>query len=259
MIMARQNLTYLDAVSGRVVDGNTYFDGISFESYGIVVERVHDPIPDMREDLQDRVGHHGSYLNSLTMSPRTITLECRYFGKRWQDFDDMMDELAAWLITDDDRHMVLRTNPNQYYLAHFVSYEEGDREGGKGIGGFTLTFTAPDPLRYGEGRVSIVHGGGSYTTFEIGGTDAADMIIAVNNVSELTITFTPPQANRTMSLFVPKARGDIKVDCVNHVVRGSSEVYGVTLDSEWPSFVPGKWGVKLNNGTATMMWTQRYR
>ena len=166
----------------------TYFDGVSFESYGIVVERVHDPIPEMREDLQDRIGRHGSYLNSLTMSPRTITLECRYFGDRWQDFDDMMDDLAAWLITDDDRRMSLRTNPDQYYLAHFVSYEEGDREGGRGIGGFTLTFTATDPLRYGEERVMVITDG----TIDIGGTDAADMRITLLGANGLKMIFYSP-------------------------------------------------------------------
>ena len=234
----------------------TYFDGVSFESYGIVVERVHDPIPEMREDLQERIGRHGSYLNSLTMSPRTITLECRYFGDRWQDFDDMMDELAAWLITDDDRKMYLRTNPDQYYLAHFVSYEEGDREGGRGIGGFTLTFTATDPIRYGEERVMVI---GTDGTIDIGGTDAADMKITLLSASELEMAFYPSGSSGAYFLRAPKASQDITVDCVNHVVRSQGYVIGVTLDSQWPKFTPGKWRIFSRSGTTTLTWIQRYR
>jgi len=233
----------------------TYFDGVSFESYGIVVERVHDPIPDMREDLQERIGRHGSYLNSLTMSPRTITLECRYFGDRWQDFDDMMDELAAWLITDDDRKMYLRTNPDQYYLAHFVSYEEGDREGGRGIGGFTLTFTATDPIRYGEERAMVITDG----TIDIGGTDAADMRITLLGASKLKMIFYSPDRRNAYLLESPKATQEINVDCVNHVVRSQGYVVGVTLDSQWPKFIPGTWRIATASGTATLTWIQRYR
>lgn len=239
----------------------TYFDGVSFESRGITVERVKDPIPEMREELEAKPNGHGSYLNSLTMSPREITLECRYFGDRWQDFDDMMDDLAAWLITEDDRPMSLRNNPGQHYMAHFLSFEEGDREGGSGIGGFTLTFTASDPLRHGEERAHVVRSD-EPQTFEVGGTDRADLTVTVMNTSgsRLTASFSTSGSDYAIDVAMPDPSPHVvTLDCANHVCRVDGGQWGVSLDSDWPDFQPGRWRVSVSSGTATLSWTQRYR
>lgn len=243
----------------------TYFDGRAFEDLGITVERVHDPIPEMREELEARPNGHGSFLNSLTMSPREITLECRYFGDRWQDFDDMMDELAAWLVTDGDREMVLRTNPDQHYMAHYRSYSEGDREGGTGIGAFELSFCASDPLRYGERRSMVVT---SFARVDVGGTDLPDMTISVQgarvgNSSLFGMRFVGPDGvERTLRVPLPdSAAHAVSLDCVGHVATVDGRVSGVTLSSDWPDFAPGRWKayVAEGTGTATLSWTQRYR
>lgn len=246
----------------------TYFDGVSFESYGIVVERVHDPIPDMREDMEQKPIGHGSYFNRLSLDSREITLECRYFGDRWQDFDDMMDELARWLVTEDERELALRSNPGQVYLAHFKSYEEGEREGGKGIGGFELVFTASDPLRYGERRVAITSAVGK--RFEVGGTDEADLTVDIRNgrgvaVDDgviMSLEFSGPDDTYSMSILLNDTSAhEVNIDCVNHVVRADGEVTGLTLMSKWPVLKPGVWDVQFTNGSgvATLSWIQRYR
>ena len=53
---------------------NSYFDGRSFESMGIVVERVHDDLAEMREDMEAKPGRHGSNVNGLTLGPKSILL-----------------------------------------------------------------------------------------------------------------------------------------------------------------------------------------
>ena len=246
----------------------TYFDGVSFESYGIVVERVHDPIPDMREDMEPKQGGHGSHLSQLSLDSREITVECRYFGDRWQDFDDMMDELSRWLVTDGDRVLALRNNPGQVYLAHYKSYEEGEREGGKGIGGFEITFTASDPLRYGETRAAIVSD--ATKRFEVGGTDEADLTITVRNARGaqtdegvlLSMAFDGERDSYELSAIMPDAtQHEVSLDCVRHVVRVDGEVSGLTPLSRWPEFGPGVWNVSFaaGSGVATLSWIQRYR
>ncbi len=241
----------------------SYFDGRAFEDMGIVVERVHDDLPEMREDMEAKPGRHGSYVNSLTLGPKEILLECRYLGKDWADFDSLKDELAAWLVTGDDRKLVLRNHPEQYYMAHYQSFSEGDRVGGSGIGGFELSFTAPDPIRYGESRAYVLSGT-QQTHFDIGGTDEADMVISVNaatrNASSKTWGIT---INDTV-VRVPLAdssRHSITLDCTDHSVRVDGKTSGLTLDSDWPTFSPGRFRCRMHqgSGTATFSWTQRYR
>ena len=243
----------------------SYFDGRAFEDMGLVVERVHDPIPEMREEMQAKTNRHGSYLDSLTMSPREITLECRYLGDEWQDFDDMMDELAAWLITEDERPLVLRTRAGQHYMAHFSSYSEGDREGGSGIGGFELTFVASDPVRYGEDRALIVKNGGS-KTFDVGGTERADLVVDVRNAVRsdkyVAVSFTRGTETSVLRVAPPDgAAHSIRLDAANRATTVDGSVSGITLDSDWPDFKPGRWTVSVSEGTgtATLSWTQRYR
>lgn len=241
----------------------SYFDGVAFEDMGIVVERVHDDLPEMREDMEAKPGRHGSYVNSLTLGPKEILLECRYLGKEWADFDSLKDELAAWLVTSDDRKLVLRNHPEQYYMAHYQSFSEGDRVGGSGIGGFELTFTASDPIRYGEDRAYVLSGS-TQKYFDVGGTERPDMTMfvrgAVRDSSKGTwgITINGKALRVTLS---NNSTHTISLDCVNHVVRVDNKVSGLTLDSDWPTFEPGRWHCKIHqgSGTVTFSWKQRYR
>jgi len=243
----------------------TYFDGRAFEDMGLVVERVHDPIPDMREETQARPDGHGVFLDELAMNPREITLECRYFGDEWQDFDDMMDELAAWLITEDERPLVLRTRAGQHYMAHFSSYSEGDREGGSGIGGFELTFVASDPVRYGEGRSLVTS---SSIPMRVGGTERADMTITCKNVRKgsgdmFGIRLRSDEHGSFLMKVAVKSGGthEVTFDVATRSVLLDGAASGLTLDSDWPDVRPGKWiaSVEVGSGTATLSWTQRYR
>lgn len=233
----------------------SYFDGTAFEDMGIVVERIHDDLPEMREEMEPKPGNHGSYVNSLTLGPRTITLECRALMDRWEDFDALKDEIATWLVTTEDRPLVLRNHPDQHYMAHYASFSEGDRVGGTGVGGFEVSFTASDPIRYGEDRAYVLKSSGS---FDVGGTEPPDMRMSVKGVSggdRWTLT-----ANGTkLSVAVPGGGSEIDIDCATRDVFSGSDRLGVTLDSDWPDFSPGQWRCSASSGTVTFSWTQRYR
>jgi predicted phage tail component-like protein len=237
---------------------DTYWDGTSFESKGIVVERVHDELPEMREEMEAYPGRHGSHVSSLTLGPREIRLECRAFCGTWNEFDALMTELSEWLVTMDERELVLRTHPTQPYMAHYNSITEGDRQGG--IGGFEVTFTAADPLRLGEERAFVITDT-SQRSFEIGGTDRADMTIVIANASRdsngcLTITAN----GKALSVPLPYESGNrVELDCVHHRAKVNGSSSGITLSSVWPDFMPGRWTMRVSSGTATLSWTQRYR
>lgn len=239
----------------------TYFDGRSFESLDIVVERVHDDPAEMREEMTQKPWKHGSFVNGLSLNTKEIILECRYLGDKWQSFEELKDAIADWLITDEDRQLMLRTHPDQYYLAHYLSFSEGERKGGTGIGGFEITFTASDPIRYGEQR-SYVTGSQSDDYFEVAGNERAHMVITVRNAIASGGIWSLKCNDTTLSIDMGNSSSStIILDCVNRVVKVNGVIRGVTLDSKWPTFEPGRWYCRVTrgSGTATFSWTQRYR
>lgn len=236
----------------------SYFDGVAFEDMGIVVERIHDDLPEMRDGLEQLVGHHGSRPTSLTLAPREITLECRALRDGWSDFDALKDAMAPWLVTGDERSLALRNHPGQRYMAHYSSLTEGDRIGGTGIGGFELSFVASDPVRYGESMSRVASRSAS---FDVGGTHAADVRIEVRNARGDGGTFALSMNGVTVA--VPLGGGSahaVSLDLVSRTCRVDGGASGITLDSRWPVVTPGRWVAEVarGSGTATISWTQRY-
>jgi predicted phage tail component-like protein len=269
---------YSNGVTRRapVADG-TSFDGHLFSEHNIVVERIIDPLPSMREELVDNNGRHGSSVRSLHMSPRSISLECRLFTGMvgvfdgngdlgdWYDYDGALQYLAASLYTPNDRRLVLRNHPGQYYMAHFTSMDEGDRDNQSA--GFTLNFTASDPLRYSTSERVIVASVRNGQTFEVDGTDEARLTIDVagapNTQAVVWLYSEYAFKQYELKLYETTSANMVTYDCVNHIaIVGSGESQhrtGIALDSEWPVLAPGRWRVEPRAGTATLTWRQAWR
>ena len=237
----------------------TYFDGTAFEDLGIVVERVHDELPEMQVSSVDRPGLHGAGVVSMKLGEREIVLECRALEGKWQDFDDLMVRLYKLIVTKDERKLQLRNRPGQYYMAHYTSYSEGDRVGYTGVGGFELTFTASDPCRFGENRSVVVRSSDGTVRFGIGGTDRCDMRISAQNAIRDGSVWTMELNGKPFKIPLQAGSHAIEIDCTLHTVKVDGEMGGVTLDTDWPSMDPGRWRASVSSGTATMSWTQRYR
>lgn len=263
---------YANGMSRRapVADG-TSFDGNLFSDLNIVVERITDPLPDMRENLVENNGRHGSSVRSLHMSPRNISLECRLFTGRvtvqnenghmsdWYDYDGVLQDLGEFLYTPDDRRLVLRNHPGQYYMAHFTSMDEGDRDDQSA--GFTLNFTASDPLRYEENERSLVVESSTAMDFEVGGTDESKLTMEMRNCSGSVGIRLSGYAGSSGDYMIRaiKSGSMVSFDCVNHIVRVDGSVSGITLDSKWPILTPGRWTARPSGGKLTMNWRQSYR
>lgn len=238
------------------------FGNYCFEDNDIIVEYIHDDLPEIREDMVEIVGGNGSVLRSLHLGPRTITLDCRAFKEKWHDFDELKDELAAVLLCGTEKVLSLRNHFGEWYMAHFTGFSEGDREGGTGIGGFTLTFVASDPIRYGRIREATIPESGRLE-FDVTGTYRTD------------ISVTCPNAKRSESSKVWGLRFDdgdrlhvpipsamiskVEIGSNSRAVRVNGKVSMITLDSDWPVLEAGTHEVRLEQGTGdvTIRWQER--
>ena len=256
------------------VSDTTSFDGYRFSDYNVVVERVYDPLPAMSEEMADRVGAHGAYARGLYLGSREITLECRVFYDKWSDYEDIRTELCSFLYTTEDKRLRLRNHPNQYYMAHYSSMEEGDRDDDSC--GITLKFNASNPLRYEDSERVLVVREGEQVQFEVGGTDEAQLKIEIRNSSGVgrgLISMAAPNNERFYSLYLMEQATVhyLVYDCVTHRMSAPADVggeyiaeaggrrYGVALDADWPILTPGKWAAYSYDGTATLTWRQSYR
>lgn len=235
---------------------------IVLEDYGIVVERVHDDPPATRAETMDIPGMDGTMLREITYEPRTITLECRLFEKRWEDFETLRDTLVSKLMTYEEMKLVLRTHPREYYMAYLNSMTEGDRIGGTGIGYLELEFVASDPCRYGEVRTATVPSGGSVEVLVYGNRPATASVSAAAAVRSSGSTVWGIRFDEGDFVHIATGSSSARVVEIDGETR-SAKVAGatsmITLDSNWPVLKPGKHTVRMDEGTgaATLTWQER--
>lgn len=241
----------------------TSFGDVCLDDMGIVVERVHDEIEGVRDNLEEFAGRDGSLYRTMTIPERTITLECRAFERDWRGFDELVDDLMSeFAKSRDEQELRLRTRHGEHYLAHFTGYSEGDRVGGSGIGGFTLTFTASDPYRYedDESSTPILT---ANTPFTVGGTAPVKVVIesSLARVSTANdqwgVRFD--DGDFTHVVMPTSAQSTVMIDSASRTVTINNESSMITLGSNWMELVPGSHvaRVDLGFGGATLRWRNR--
>lgn len=242
-------------------DISSSYGDYCFEERDIIVERIHDDPPELKVDVFDRVGGDGSVLRSAHFAERTITLECRAYRTRWREFDRVKDEMCQ-LLLKGEQVLSLRNHFGEYYIARLVDFAEDDRIGGTGIGQFTLTFTAYDPIRFGAKQQATIPSGG-------------EISIDVSGSYPTTISVNAPIASRDSTTKLWGLRFDYgDVLYVEIPTSGSTEVTMdgytrqatvagnptiVTLESNWPKLAAGRHSVEMIFGTgeATIEWQER--
>lgn len=235
---------------------------IVLEDLDIVVERVHDDPPAARVETQDVPGRDGTVLREITYEPRTIVLECRVFGKRWKDFESIRDILVTELMTHEEEQLVVRTHPDEYYMAHLNSITEGDRIGGTGIGYLELEFSASDPWRYGDTRSVTVPSGGS-VEFSVRGNLPATVSInaaaAVRNGSSSIWGVRFDEVDFAHIATGSDSARKVEIDGTTRTAKVSDAVSLITLDSNWPTLSPGRHTARMDQGTgdAVLTWQER--
>lgn len=242
-------------------DSRTVIGSMCLEDLGIVVERVHDVLPEVRAETTDVPGRHGSVLSGTTLAPRPITLECRAFRDNWQDFEKLKDELSAVLHRGGPFTVYLRNHPGEYYIARFVSMTEGDRIGGTGIGYLEINLMADDPLRYGP--IKSVSAGTTAATFYVEGSSPASIQISSttavrSGASEVWgVRFDNQDV---VHVGIPtSSAATVAIDCDERTAVVNQAATLVTLDSDWPQLSPGIHTVAVDQGSgiATVAWQER--
>lgn len=244
---------------------DTSFGELSFDSLGIVVERVHDYITDLNDDSEDKDGDDGSIYRCVYIPSREITLECRAFEDRWYDFDALIDTLMVAFLSDrEERQLRVRTRPGTYYMAHFTGYDEGDRQGGTGIGAFTLTFVASDPYRYSDTENTVTISSGGTVSMNVGGTVSAMPKITANSaVRDSSTELWGLKLDNAAYVRVRTGSSSsrkVVIDCGSRTVTVANATSMLTLDSDWFEMPPGEHSVVMDKGTgaATMTWRERW-
>lgn len=249
-------------LGARAPLSKTVCGDLVLEDMNIVVERVHDDPPTARAETLDIAGRDGTLLREITYESRTITLECRAFEKTWEDFETLRDVLVTYLMTHGEMKLIVRTHPDEYYIAYLQSITEGDRIGGTGIGYLELTFVASDPWRYGAERSVTVPSGGSATFLVNGNLPATASVTASAAVRSSGSTVWGVRFDEQD--FVHIATGSsssraVEIDGASRSAKVAGAVSMITLDSNWPVLSPGAHTVRMDEGTgaATLKWQER--
>lgn len=236
------------------------YGSFCFEDNDIIVESIVDELPTLKTDTVERIGGEGSVLRSAHLTERNITLECRVFKDTWQDFDRLKDQLAGMLL-QSARRLSLRNHVGEYYEAKLMGIVESERQGGTGIGALTLSFTAFDPVRFGQTKVISV--GTSSQTVAISGTYPASIEMEATGVRPDSSTgLWGIRFDEGDFLHVKMSTGSthtVVIDCYTRTVRVDGVTKIVTLDSNWPVLDAGVHTARidLGTGTATVSWQER--
>ena len=241
----------------------TVVGDLCLEDYGIVVERVHDDPPAARAETTDVPGRDGTVLRAITYEARKITLECRVFDERWNDFERTLDHLAYHGLNHGLLEVSVRTHPGESYSAYLEDISQGDRIGGTGIGYVEMSFVAPDPYRHSELMEVTVPSNGDSVTFHVGGTYTAQ--VSVSAASAVRSSGSKVWGVRfDEGTFMHVATGSsssrsVAINCVDRSVVVNNGTAMVTLDSDWPELWPGEHTARIDEGSgaATLMWRER--
>ena len=246
----------------RGPQSKTTFGDVCLEDLDIVVERVHDDAPSVEYDTVDVTSMDGNVYVGSRLEPRTITLECRAFKDKWQDFELLKDELAKMLMYDNEAALSVRNHPGEHYMAHLTSISEGDRIGGTGIGYLELSFTASCPYRIGVER-SVTVPSGSSVTFLVGGsippTVSIEASAGVRDASTNVWGIRFDEGDFIHVALPTSSATALSIECGERNVIVAGETAMVTLDSNWPILNPGRHVARMDLGTgvATLKWRER--
>ncbi|MTW85630.1 hypothetical protein F3157_08135 [Virgibacillus dakarensis] len=96
----------------------------------------------------------GGRLNGKNIGALVLPVKLRIEGDSKMDLLDKTEDLAAWLITDEEKPLVFDDRPNRTYYAVI----EGDAIPESEIVSFStlqINFICPDPRKYGKEHKTI--------------------------------------------------------------------------------------------------------
>ena len=148
------------------------FNGISSDSFGIIVKDIKRPLlPNQNDSYLQIPGRHGSYLFPREMADRIIEIDCALSKTSLADLRNSIRDIAAWLYTEEQQPLSFSDESDKYYLAKLDGAI--DVEQIIAIGQFTLRFRC-EPFAYGEdeevffeGNTALVNNQGTFEALPV--------------------------------------------------------------------------------------------
>lgn len=193
----------------------------------------------------DVPGRDGAILGSTTLSPIDITMTLTHISADPAERFSAFSELASKLNVSNPTALYISAYPSAHYM---VVPNGGDLTRYVGAESFELTFTALDPVMYGDipfgwvGTSTSV--GGNYPTSP---TITVESAVASDGVFGISVnggTFDIPIGNALSHTIVIKS-GNRTV-----TVDGSNVL--PTLASDWPLLNPGSNTISITSGSGSV-------
>jgi predicted phage tail component-like protein len=129
------------------------FNGIT-KPYLKVLKIIDDPswAPVEREFLEIN-GKPGAILTKTKTKPRPKGVEVLIESENITDYEILREDLAAWLVTDNPKELVISNEPDRTYFAVVDGLFDPEKivRFGKGI----INFICPDPYKYGPNQPAL--------------------------------------------------------------------------------------------------------
>lgn len=149
------------------------------------------------------------------------------------NFQQIKDEMASWLLTDEPAPLTFSDEPDRIYYA-LVENSIDDFEKIASIGSGTLYFVCPDPYKYGASRTTQLAQGANIITNNA--TADALPITTVNFFQEATYFSLIAPDGKFMLIGNPKAVDEIQLPPISNILDDQCSdltpwsTTGITLD-----------------------------
>jgi predicted phage tail component-like protein len=230
------------------------FGGVDLGDYLIAAGAVDSLLPPIEAVVQEVPGMDGARYIGRKIGPRTIKM--KVLMRPTADRAGNIRELAAVLLSDEPKRLVLDGDPERSYMA--VLSDDSALDSLWRHGGCELTFTCPDPVAYGRRRRATF---GSEGRFRVGGTYPARGVLEVVPASGSAWQVTNVNTGRFVRVeaaFNGSRRLRIDMRAQRCTIDGAAADGYVTLASDYFDLPPGEAHLSTTNGSSTMTWEDRW-
>lgn len=128
----------------------------------------------IEEEIIEIPGRAGGIITGEKIKVRRLNIPVRVYKKGFASLEDVEEDLAAWLITDDPKPLTFSHKPDRTYYAKVTGELVLDEypEWGEGV----ISFLCPDPYKYGQEKEVTFE---SSASFDVEGTVETEPVIEV--------------------------------------------------------------------------------
>ena len=207
------------------------FNGVKKDYLRVLVGLERPAWAPIEEEILEIPGRPGGIITKQHTTVRRLNIPVRVYKKGFNSLEELEEDLAAWLVTDEPKPLEFDHKPNRVYYAKvtgeliFTEYPQW----ADGV----ISFVCPDPYKYGPELEAVFPS--DIVTLTNNGTAEADPIFELEVKKPVTFAMIANQDNEYMMIGQP---ADVDVEVVNQRVPILEE-RGQSLD-EWYT-PPGDW------------------